>query len=118
MTGRDLWDKPVQVARGAFSSQAVAVRARADLLAQSREQFAGRTWTVARWLRYWLTTRKSIRPTTLHIYARPVEKDLIPTIGHLRLAELFTSRVRRERRQCLRQPLFVFVGRPATVVHE
>jgi integrase len=57
-------------------------------LAQSREQFAGRTWTVAQWLRYWLTTRKSIRPTTLHIYARHVEKDLIPTIGHLRLAEV------------------------------
>jgi hypothetical protein len=85
---RDLWGEPVQVARGGFRSQAAAVRARADLAAQSREQFAGRTWTVAQWLRYWLTTRRSIRPTTLHIYARHVEKDLIPTIGRLRLAEL------------------------------
>ncbi len=49
---RDLWDKPVQVTRGGFSSQTAAVRARAELVAQSREQFAGRTWTVARWLRY------------------------------------------------------------------
>ena len=57
-------------------------------MAQSREQFAGRTWTVAQWPRYWLTTRRSIRPTTLHIYTRHVEKDLIPTIGHPRLAEV------------------------------
>ncbi|MFD0746611.1 tyrosine recombinase XerC [Phytohabitans flavus] len=57
-------------------------------MAQSRKQFAGRTWTVAQWLRYWLTTRRSIRPATLHIYARHVEKDLVPTIGHLRPAEV------------------------------
>jgi integrase len=88
---RDLWGKPVQISRGGFRSQASAARARAGTLAQSREQFAGRTWTVAQWLRYWLTTRRSIRPTTLQIYARHVEADLIPAIGQMRLAEV-TSR--------------------------
>jgi hypothetical protein len=34
---RDLWGKPVQVARGGFSSQAAAVRARVELVAESRE---------------------------------------------------------------------------------
>ena len=41
-------------------------------LAESQEEHAGRTWTVARWLRYWLTTRTSIRATTLRVYTRHV----------------------------------------------
>jgi site-specific recombinase XerD len=59
--------------------------------AESCEQFAGRTWTVARWLRYWLSTRRSIRPTTLRSYTQHVETFLIPLLGDLRLAEV-TSR--------------------------
>jgi hypothetical protein len=51
-----------------------AKAARAQTLAESRERCAGRTWTVARWLRYWLTTRRSIRATTLHSYTVHVEK--------------------------------------------
>jgi hypothetical protein len=48
------------------------------VLDQSSEQLAGRSWTVGRWLRYWLTTRTSIRPTT---YTHHVETHLIPAIG-------------------------------------
>lgn len=88
---RDLWGKPVQISRGGFSSQTAARRARSHALTESREQHAGRTWTIARWLRYWLTTRRSIRPTTLRVYTHHVEAYLIPGIGTLRLAEL-TSR--------------------------
>ena len=88
---RDLWGKPIQVRRGGFTSEAAAKTTRAQTLAESREQYAGRTWTVARWLRYWLSTRRSIRPTTLHSYTVHVETFLIPAIGDLRLSEV-TSR--------------------------
>jgi Phage integrase, N-terminal SAM-like domain len=45
-------------------------------------------WTVARWLRYWLTTRTSIRPSTLRSYTEHVELHLIPHLGRVRLGEL------------------------------
>jgi integrase len=43
---------------------------------------------VARWLRYWLTTRTSIRPSTLRSYTEHVELHLIPHLGRVRLGEL------------------------------
>lgn len=61
------------------------------LVAQSSEELAGRTWTAARWLRYWLTTRTAIRPTRLRVYTHGVETHLIPAIGDVKLAAL-TSR--------------------------
>jgi hypothetical protein len=72
-----------QVRRGGFASRAAACRARAEVLEQSSEQLAGRSWTVGRWLRYWLTTRTSIRPTTLRTYTHHVETHLIPAIGEV-----------------------------------
>jgi integrase len=45
-------------------------------------------WTVERWLRYWLTTRTKIRPTTLPSYQIHVENHLIPHLGRVRLSEL------------------------------
>ena len=88
---RDLWGKSVQVRRGGFPTQVAAKRARDEVLAASCEQLAGQTWTVARWLRSWLSTRTSIRPTTLRSYTQHVETFLIPQLGDLRLAEV-TSR--------------------------
>lgn len=87
---RDLYGRSVQVRRGGFPSQAAARAARDQTLTESREQLADRTWTVARWLRYWLTTRMSIRPTTLRVYTQHVEAYLIPAIGQIRLAEVTT----------------------------
>jgi len=46
-----------------------------------------RAGTVERWLRYWLTTRTRIRPTTLRSYETHVENHLIPHLGRLRLSE-------------------------------
>jgi len=48
-------------------------------------------WTVGRWLRYWLSTRTSIRPSTLRSYAEHVERHLIPHLGRIGLGAL-TSR--------------------------
>lgn len=51
------------------------------VLAESQEEYAGRTWTVARWLRYQLTTRKAIRPTALRGYTQHVDAYLLPALG-------------------------------------
>ena len=88
---RDLWGKREVLRRGGFASKAAARRARDEVLSQSREERTGQTWTTARWLRYWLTGRRSIRPTTLRVYTQHVEAYLIPAVGTVRLAEL-TSR--------------------------
>jgi integrase len=88
---RDLFGKPVQTSRGGFATSTAARQARVAVLAESQEQYAGRTWTVAQWLAYWLSTRTSIRPSTLSVYTLHVHRYLIPAVGHLRLAEV-TSR--------------------------
>lgn len=41
-----------------------------------------------RWLRYWLTTRVGIRPTTRLIHTQYIERFLIPHLGKIRLADL------------------------------
>ncbi|MFD6771171.1 tyrosine-type recombinase/integrase [Micromonospora chalcea] len=88
---RDLLGQAERVRRGGYASEAVARRARDEFLVLSRERQAGLSWTVDRWLRYWLSTRTRIRPTTKMHYTRDVERFLIPHIGHLVLGEL-TSR--------------------------
>ncbi|MET7419138.1 type II toxin-antitoxin system prevent-host-death family antitoxin [Dactylosporangium sp. NPDC005555] len=85
---RDIRGRSTQVRRSGFPSQAAATRARDDMLDQSLERFTGQRWTVERWLRYRLTTRTSIRPTTLRVYTQHIEHYLIPHLGKLRLAEV------------------------------
>jgi integrase len=48
---------------------------------------------VERWLRYWLSTRVSIRPTTRLSHAGYIEQFLIPHLGHVRLADLTTRQL-------------------------
>ncbi len=74
--------------RGGYLSQAAARQARDEWLAQTQEARTGRAWTVERWLRYWLSTRVSIRPTTRLSRTGYVEQFLIPHLGHVRLADL------------------------------
>ncbi|MDG4778159.1 tyrosine-type recombinase/integrase [Micromonospora sp. WMMD961] len=88
---RNLIGQAERIRRGGFSSQAAARRARDELLALSREGQAGRSWTVTRWLRYWLSTRTRIRPTTRMHYTRDIEQFLIPHLGQLILGDV-TSR--------------------------
>ncbi|MFE9203853.1 tyrosine-type recombinase/integrase [Micromonospora sp. NPDC007230] len=85
---RNLLGQAERVRRGGYASEAAARRARDEFLVLSREQQAGRSWTVDRWLRYWLSTRTRIRPTTTMHYTRDVERFLIPHIGHLVLGDL------------------------------
>lgn len=77
-----------RVRRGGYPTEAAARRARDEVLGRSREEQTGRSWTVARWLRYWLSTRVGIRPTTRLSHTQYIERFLIPHLGNVRLAEL------------------------------
>jgi integrase len=77
-----------RVRRGGYPSRHAAETARNDLLDRSKAERTTQTWTTARWLRYWLTTKTSIRPSTLHSYTEHVERHLIPHLGRIRLGEL------------------------------
>src|SRR2546429_210904 len=87
----NVFGRAERVRRGGYPSRSAAVQAQDEWLSQSDEARTGRAWTVARWLRYWLSTRVSIRPTTRLSHAGYIEQFLIPHLGHVRLAEL-TSR--------------------------
>jgi integrase len=77
-----------RVRRGGYLTRQAAEAARDELLERSRAERTTQTWTVARWLRYWLSTRTSIRPSTLRSYTEHVERHLIPHLGRIRLGEL------------------------------
>lgn len=77
-----------RVRRGGFPSRRAAVAARDVLWAQSAEDVTAEVWTVGRWLRWWLGTRVSLRPSPLRSYTDHVERHLIPYLGRVRLAEL------------------------------
>jgi integrase len=77
-----------RVRRGGFATKVAATEARDALLSRSREESTTVLWTVARWLRFWLSTRTSIRPSTLRSYAEHVDNVLVPHLGSVRLGEL------------------------------
>src|SRR5205823_12233252 len=77
-----------RVRRGGFASRRDAVVARDELLERSRAERTTATWTVAGWLRHWLSTRTSIRPSTVRSYTEHVERHLIPHLGRIRPGEL------------------------------
>ena len=79
--------KRERVRRGGYLTRREAVAARDALLGDGNTATA-EGWTVERWLRYWLTTRTRIRPTTLRSYQVHVENHLIPHLGRIRLSEL------------------------------
>ena len=74
--------------RGGYPSQNAARQARDEFLASSAADRTAEGWTVERWLRHWLDTRTSIRPTTRFHYTRDVDTVLIPYLGRYRLADL------------------------------
>ncbi|GAA3302612.1 tyrosine-type recombinase/integrase [Dactylosporangium vinaceum] len=90
----NLLGRPERARRGGYRSQAAARRARDEWLATTGEDRTARSWTVERWLRYWLSSRTSIRPTTKLHYTRDVERVLIPHLGRLCLADLDARRLR------------------------
>ena len=77
-----------RVRGGGFPCRQAAETARDELLARSAADATAETWTVGRWLTWWLSTRRSLRPTTLRSYADHVQRHLIPYLGGIRLADL------------------------------
>ena len=78
-----------RVRRGGYLTRRDAVAARDEVLDRDGGGRATvEAWTVARWLRYWLTTRTSIRPSTLRSYTEHVERHLIPHLGRIALGDL------------------------------
>jgi integrase len=77
-----------RVRRGGYPTKAAATEARAELLCRSKEEATTQLWTVARWLRFWLSTRTSIRTSTLRSYSEHVDNVLVPHLGSVRLGEL------------------------------
>ena len=88
-----VWGRRERVRRGGYPSRTAAAAARDELLGRSPEECTTQAWTVGRWLRYWLATRTSIRPSTLRAYTQHVEGHLIPHLGRVRLAELTNRQV-------------------------
>jgi len=84
----DLWGRRRQFRRGGFASKAAATRARDAVLAQSCEQTTAHLWTLETWLGFWLSTRRSIRPSTARTYRTHIDRYLVPALGQVRLAEL------------------------------
>jgi integrase len=68
--------------------------ARQAVLDAPAEQSTARAWTVARWLRYWLTLiEPNLRPSTVHAYRDHTDRYLIPLLGRLTLADLTSQRL-------------------------
>jgi hypothetical protein len=80
--------------RGGFATREAAAAARQAIIDGPADQAAAGAWTVARWLRYWLTQDEPyLRPSTLHCYRDHIERYLIPSIGRVTLADLTGRRL-------------------------
>jgi hypothetical protein len=66
--------------RGGYLTRREAIAVRDTLLGDG-DTVTAEGWTVQAWLRYWLTTRTKIRPTTLRSYEIHVERHLIPHLA-------------------------------------
>jgi hypothetical protein len=77
-----------RVRQGGYPTRAAARQARDETLGRSREDQTSHAWTLERWLRYWLSTRVALRPTTRLSHTHYIERFLIPHLGTIRLAEL------------------------------
>src|SRR2546429_2276588 len=77
-----------RIRRGGYPTRREAIAARDALIRPGLDIRSTQGWTVARWLRYWLTSRTSIRPSTLRSYQHHLDAHLIPHLGRLQLSEL------------------------------
>jgi hypothetical protein len=68
-----------RIRRGGYLTRRDAAPARDALLKRSTEDRGVEAWTVARWLRYWLTTRTSVRPSTQRSYGFLLSTSVAPS---------------------------------------
>ncbi len=79
----DIFGRAQRVRRGGHPSKTAAAQAMEEFLAQGVADRTAAGWTVARWLRFWLSTRTAIRPTTRLSHTGYIEQFLIPHLGHM-----------------------------------
>lgn len=80
--------------RGGYPTREAAVAARRALLDAPAGQAAAGAWTLARWLRYWLTLAEpNLRPSTVHGYRDHIDRYLISSLGRITLADLTARRL-------------------------
>jgi hypothetical protein len=77
-----------RIRRGGYPTRREALAVRDGLLRPGLDGRSNQAWTVTRWLRFWLTSRTSIRPSTLRSYQHHVDAHLIPHLGRLQMDEL------------------------------
>jgi integrase len=82
--------------RGGFVTRVEAERACWELLRLPGPKAVARSWTMRRWLEYWLSQLETqVRPTTLANYRSHIHKYLIPLLGRYRLGKLRVREVQR-----------------------
>jgi Phage integrase, N-terminal SAM-like domain len=88
--------RQVRVRRGGYASRAEAERACWEVRGLPSPQALVRTWTVRRWLEFWLSEVEGrLRPSTVRSYRTIVYQHLIPELGRERLSKLRTVQVQR-----------------------
>jgi integrase len=74
---------------GGFLSLADAEQGLAEVLEEPGPAAMAETWTVKRWLEYWLSQLEArLRPSTMRAYRSVTRAHLIPWLGRFRLADL------------------------------
>ena len=86
--------KRTQMRRGGFASRKEA-QAALDKLKQrlGQGQEINDRETVGEWLRTWLASKRSVRPSTLRSYRQHVDSYLVPHVGSIPLEKLRVSHI-------------------------
>jgi len=75
--------------RGGFASRAAAERGLSALLELPGPEAVAASWSVQRWLEYWLSHLEDrVRPSTLRAYRSVTYRYLVPRLGRYRLTDL------------------------------
>ncbi|MEH1125777.1 tyrosine-type recombinase/integrase [Micromonospora sp. CPCC 206061] len=75
--------------QGGFLTRVEAEQGLAEVLGLSGADAMAETWTVKRWLEYWLSLSEDrLRPSTLRAYRSVTRTHLIPWLGRFRVADL------------------------------
>ncbi|HLL65531.1 MAG TPA: site-specific integrase [Micromonosporaceae bacterium] len=102
VTGPD--GRRMRVRQGGFLTRGDAEQGWWDLLQVPGPKAVARTWTVRRWLEFWLSEVEGrLRPSTVLNYRSIVDRYLIPELGSYRLSKLSTRDVQRAMDRISRQ---------------
>ncbi|MFY1689093.1 site-specific integrase [Plantactinospora sp. WMMB782] len=100
----NLDDRRVRIRKGGFRSSWEAERASWEFLQLPDAQAVSESWTLGRWLEYWLSELDGqLRPTTLMNYSSVVKNHLLPKVSKLRMPKVRTRDLQRAMNAIARQ---------------